>query len=295
LTLYGGIEGGGTKFVCAVGTGPEDIQIEKKFPTTSPEETLCKVVEFFKGVEGLSALGVACFGPLGLDPTSPKFGHILSTPKPGWTNIDVVGFLRSAIDIPVGFDTDVNGAALAEERWGAAKGFDPVLYMTIGTGIGGGLLVNGKLLHGLIHPEMGHLLIRHDWQSDPFKGTCPFHSDCFEGLASGLAIEARWGQKAEILSPDHPAWNLEAHYIALALESYICTISPQKIILGGGVAQQIHILPLVRKKVQEMLSGYIQSPNIIENISEYIVLPSLGNRSGVLGAIALAELAHKSE
>jgi fructokinase len=297
--LYGGIEGGGTKFVCAIGTGPDDIRAETRFPTTTPEETLGRAIAFFKNPplpsgegrgEGIAALGVACFGPLDPDPASPTFGRILPTPKPGWTNADVVGTLRSALGVPVGFDTDVNGAALAEARWGAAQGCDPALYLTIGTGIGGGALVNGKLLHGLLHPEMGHILIPHDREKDPFAGACPFHGDCFEGLAAGPAIEKRWGQKAETLPPDHPAWDLEAHYIALALANYVLTLSPQKIVIGGGVAQQAHMLPLIRQKMRAALNGYVQAPRIARDMDNYIVTPGLGARSGVLGALALAQM-----
>ena len=287
--LFGGIEGGGTKFVCAVGTGPDDVRAETRFPTTTPAETLGKAIEFFNQFDGLSAIGVACFGPLDPHPASPTYGQILPTPKPGWTNADIVGTLRSALALPIFFDTDVNGAALAEARWGAAQGCDPVLYLTIGTGIGGGALVNGKLLHGILHPEMGHIPLPRDPQLDPFPGVCPFHGDCFEGLAAGPALEKRWGQKAETLPPDHPAWDLEAHYIALALASYIYTLSPQKIIIGGGVIQQAHLLPLVRQKVQALLNNYVQSQLITQNIDTYIVPPGLGNRAGVLGAIALAE------
>jgi fructokinase len=289
--LFGGIEGGGTKFVCAVGTGPDDLRAETRFPTTMPEETLGRAIEFFKSQGQLAAIGVACFGPLDPTPTSPTYGHILPTPKPGWANADIVGALQAALNLPIGFDTDVNAAAMSESRWGAAQNCDPALYLTIGTGIGGGVMVNGKLLHGLIHPEMGHLPLPRDPVKDPFPGGCPFHGDCFEGLAAGPAIEKRWGQKAETLPPDHPAWDLEAHYIALALASYIYTLSPQKIIIGGGVAQQAHMLPLIRQKVQALLNGYVQSAHITQNIDEYIVLPGLGNRSGVLGALALAEAA----
>ena len=287
--LFGGIEGGGTKFVCAVGTSPDDVRAETRFPTTTPAETLGKAIEFFNQFDGLSAIGVACFGPLDPHLASPTYGQILPTPKPGWTNADIVGTLRSALALPIVFDTDVNGAALAEARWGAAQGCDPVLYLTIGTGIGGGALVNGKLLHGILHPEMGHIPLPRDPQLDPFPGVCPFHGDCFEGLAAGPALEKRWGQKAETLPPDHPAWDLEAHYIALALASYIYTLSPQKIIIGGGVIQQAHLLSLVRQKVQALLNNYVQSQLITQNIDTYIVLPGLGNRAGVLGAIALAE------
>lgn len=291
--LFGGIEGGGTKFVCAVGMDPQEIRAETRFATTSPQETLGKAIAFFceqqERFGRLAALGVASFGPLDPNPASPTYGRILPTPKPGWTNADVVGTLQAALNLPVGFDTDVNGAALAEARWGAGQGCDPVLYITIGTGVGGGALVNGRLLHGLIHPEMGHILLPRDPQRDPFGGICPFHGDCFEGLASGPALEKRWGQKAETLPPEHPAWELEAHYIALALCSYIVILSPQKIIIGGGVAGQEQMLPLVRQKVRAYLNGYVQSSQINQDIDSYIVLPGLGSRAGVMGAIALAE------
>ena len=295
--LYGGIEGGGTKFVCVVGSGPGDIRAETRFPTTTPRETLGQAIDFFhqqQAVHGrLDAIGLACFGPLDPDPTSPTYGRIQPTPKPGWTGADVVAPLVEAFGLPVGFDTDVNGAALAEARWGAARGCDPVLYLTIGTGIGGGVLVNGKLLHGLIHPEMGHIPMPHDRQRDPFPGSCPFHGDCFEGLANGPALHKRWGQPAETLPPDHPAWDLEATYIAYALAAYISVLSPQRIVLGGGVAQQSQMFPLIHAKVPQILNGYIHSPQILQHIAEYIVPPGLGGRAGVLGAIALAEQAYK--
>jgi fructokinase len=291
--LFGGIEGGGTKFVCAVGTSPDDICRESRIPTTTPEETLGQAIAFFKEAERefgrFSALGVACFGPLDPNPASPSFGHILPTPKPGWTGADIVGTLRSAFDLPIGFDTDVNGAALGEWTWGAAQGLDTFIYLTVGTGVGGGAMVNGKLLHGLLHPEMGHIMIPHDKERDPFEGACPFHKDCFEGLASGPALEKRWGQRAEMLPLDHPAWELEAHYVALALASYVTTLSPQRVIIGGGVGGREDLLPLIRKNVQTILNGYVQSRAIAENIDKYIVSPGLGSRSGMLGAIALAK------
>lgn len=293
VKLFGGIEGGGTKFNCAVGTSPDDIRREERFPTTTPDETLDKAIRFFKQAEAdfgkLSALGIACFGPLDPAPASSTFGFILPTTKPNWSNTNVVGALRSAFDIPIAFDTDVNGAALGERRWGAAQGLDTFVYLTIGTGVGGGGLVNGKLMHGLLHPEMGHIRLPHDKERDPFDGICPFHQDCFEGLASGPAIEKRWGQKAETLPQDHPAWDLEAHYIALALANFVVTLSPQRILIGGGVSTQDFLFPLIRQKVKETLNNYVQSSAVGDDIDAYIVPPALGTRSGMLGAIALAQ------
>jgi fructokinase len=295
MTLYGGIEGGGTKFICAVGTGPGDIRAETRFPTTTPQETLGLAIAFFKEQEKvfgrLSALGVATFGPIDPRPESPTYGQVLPTPKPGWAGADIVSTLKAAFGIPIGFDTDVNGAALAEWRWGAAQGCDPLIYLTIGTGIGGGLLINGSLVHGLLHPEMGHVLLPHDLEVDPFPGSCPFHGDCFEGLATGPAMEKRWGQKAETLPPDHPAWALEAHYISTALVDYIVTLSPQRIVLGGGVMQQPQLFPMIHRKVRTLLNGYLQSDMILEHIEDYIVSTGLGGKAGVLGAIALAQQA----
>ena len=291
--LYGGIEGGGTKFVCAVGTGPGDIRAEVRIQTTSPEETIAQAVDFFKQQEShfgkLASLGFACFGPLDPNPASPTYGHILPTPKPGWTNANVVGMLRSAFDIPIAFDTDVNGAALGEWRWGKGQGLNTFIYLTVGTGIGGGAYVEGKLLHGLIHPEMGHIPLPHDKTKDPFDGVCPFHGDCFEGLASGVAIEKRWGQRGGTLPLEHPAWDLEVEYISHALAAYAYTISPQRIIMGGGVGQLPHLLPRLQQRTRELINGYIKSPAILEDIENYIVHPGLGNRSGVLGALALAQ------
>jgi fructokinase len=280
--------------VCAVGTGPADLRAETRFPTTTPEETLGQAIDFFREQAGalgepLAALGVASFGPLDPNRASPTYGHITTTPKPGWAHADVVGPLKAALELPVAFDTDVNGAALGEHRWGAAQGLHTFVYLTIGTGLGGGAMVEGRLLHGLLHPEMGHVLLPHDWDEDPFPGTCPYHGDCFEGLAAGPALEARWGQPGETLPPDHPAWPLEAHYLALGLMSYVLTLSPQRIILGGGVMQQPHIFPLVRQELLELLNGYVQAPEILEGMDDYVVPPGLGNRAGVLGAIALAQ------
>jgi fructokinase len=295
MTLYGGIEAGGTKFVCAVGTGPDDIQAEVRFPTTQPAETIQQAIDFFqKQIEErgpLAAIGIASFGPLDPHPDSSAYGHITTTPKPGWANADLAGPIQRTFNVPTGFDTDVNGAALSEGRWGAAMGLDTFIYITIGTGIGGGAMVNGRLLHGLLHPEMGHIVLPHDWEKDPYEGKCPYHGDCFEGMAAGPAIEERWDTKGQNLPGDHPAWELEAHYIAQALRSFICTLSPQRIILGGGVMQQPQLFPLVRQKTLEALNGYVQSPTILHNIDAYIMPPALGNKAGVLGAFALGMMA----
>jgi fructokinase len=289
--LFGGIEGGGTKFVCALGSGPDDIRAETRISSTAPEETLAHVTRFFKEAEmqhgKLSALGIANFGPLDLHPGSKTYGQVLPTTKPEWSGFDLLGTLRNSFDIPIGIDNDVNGAALGEHLWGAAQGLDTFLYLTIGTGIGGGAFTEGKLLHGLVHPEMGHIPLPHDLSTDPFEGICNFHKDCFEGLASGPAMEARWSQPAEALPADHAAWDLEAQYIAHALTSYIYILSPQRIIIGGGVGSNPHLLKAVREQTQALMNGYLSSKAINDEIESYIVPPALGNRSGVLGAMAL--------
>jgi fructokinase len=290
--LYGGIEAGGTKFVCAVGTAPDDIRASTRFPTTTPDETLARAIAFFREQQRqmlLDAIGVGSFGPIDPNLSSATYGYITATPKAHWTNTDVVGVIRGALGVPIAFDTDVNVAALGEHRWGAAQGLDTFVYLTVGTGIGGGGMVNGHLLHGLLHPEMGHMRLPRDSQIDQFGGICPYHGDCWEGLASGPAIAARWGQHAETLPIDHAAWALEAHYLALALIDLICVLSPQRIIIGGGVMEQAHLFPLVRQKVQSLLNGYIQSPAIYTEIERYIVPPALGGQAGILGAIALAQ------
>jgi fructokinase len=294
MPLWGGIEAGGTKFVCAVGSGPDDLRAEVRFPTTTPEASIGRAIEFFQQQhekEPLAAVGIASFGPVDPNPDSPTFGYITATPKPGWAHTDFAGTIRRALGLPVGFDTDVNVAALGERRWGAAQGLDTFVYLTIGTGIGGGGMVNGRLIHGLVHPEMGHIRIPHDRERDPYAGACPYHGDCLEGLATGPALEARWGQRGETLPADHPAWELEAGYLALGLVSIICILSPERIIMGGGVMEQRQLFPLVRRRVRDLLNGYLQVPSILDQIDEYIVPPGLGSQAGVLGAIALAQQA----
>jgi fructokinase len=274
-----------------VGNGPEGIKAETRFPTTNPEETIGRATAFFRENSReipLAAIGVASFGPVDLDLESSTYGYITTTPKPGWANSNIVGTLRKSLNLPVAFDTDVNAAAYGEYCWGAARDLDPVVYVTIGTGIGGGIINSGRPLHGLVHPEIGHMLIPHDREIDPFPGVCPYHGDCFEGLASGPAIKKRWGQSGESIPEDHPAWELEAHHIALALMNVILSYSPRRIVLGGGVMQHNGLFPLVWEKVQQVLKGYVRAPQVTQQIEEYIVPPMLGNRAGVLGAIALA-------
>ncbi len=290
-TIYGGIEAGGTKWVCAIGSGPDHVITKTRFPTTTPTETLARAIAFFRDHQHLgplAAIGVGAFGPVDLDPRSPTYGYITSTPKQGWANTNVADTLRQALSVPINVDTDVNAAALGEYRWGAAQGCTIAVYLTIGTGIGGGAIAYERRLHGLVHPEMGHLRLPHDWQRDPFPGNCPYHGDCLEGLASGPALAKRWGQPAETLGADHPAWVLQAHYLALALVNLVCTLSPERIIVGGGVMNQLQLFPLVRAEVQQILNGYVQASEILEQIDRYIVPPALGGQAGILGAIALA-------
>ncbi|MGB8252263.1 MAG: ROK family protein [Anaerolineaceae bacterium] len=292
--LFGGIEGGGTKFVCAVGTSPEDIRAETRFLTTDPQATIQKTLDFFQQQMEehgtLAAVGVASFGPVDLRPGSPTYGYITTTPKPGWANVDILGPINRGLGVKTAFDMDVNAAALAEWRWGAGQGLDSLIYLTVGTGIGGGAVVGGRVVHGLVHPEMGHLLIPHDRAADAFVGCCPFHADCLEGLASGPALEIRWGRRAEDLPPDHPAWEMEAGYLAAGLVNLILALSPERIILGGGVMRQSQLFPMIRERVHQLLAGYVGSPAILGKIDEYIVPPVLGDRVGVLGAIAIAEM-----
>jgi fructokinase len=290
VSIFGAIEAGGSKFACAVGAGPDDLEVHS-IPTTSPQATMERAFAFFRLHSGLRAIGIGSFGPIDLQPASPTFGHITSTPKAAWRNFDLAGTVQRALDLPVAFDTDVNAAALAEGRWGGGQKLSDFLYLTVGTGIGGGAVVGGKVLHGLLHPEMGHIRVPHDWARDPCAGSCPFHGDCLEGLASGPAIKARWGVSGRELPDDHPAWVLEAHYLALGLANWICTLSPQRIILGGGVMEHASLFPRIRQQLTQLLNGYIQSASLTEQIEDYVVPPRLGNRSGVLGALVLAEQA----
>jgi len=292
--LVGGIEAGGTKFVCAVGAGPDDVRAEVRVPTTTPAETLGRVVAFFAGqaaVAPLAALGIASFGPIDLDPRSPTFGFVTTTPKAGWRGVDLAGPFRRALGVPVAVDTDVNAAALAEQRWGAGRGLATLVYVTVGTGIGGGVVVDGRPLHGLVHPEIGHVRVPHDRTRDPFSGVCPAHGDCWEGLAAAPALAARWGRAPESLPDDHPAWALQAHYLALGLANLVLTLSPERLVLGGGVMARAPLYPLVRAGISALLAGYLASPALNAGLGRYLVPPALGERAGVLGALLLAQRA----
>jgi fructokinase len=291
MVSVGGVELGGTKAVCVVGTGPDDVRAEARVPTTTPAETLGRIVDFFAdraATQPLAALGVASFGPLDLDPRSATFGFITTTPKQPWRQVDLVTALGRALGTTVALDTDVNAAALAEHRWGRGRGVETLVYVTVGTGIGGGVLVAGRPLHGLVHPEIGHVRVPHDRARDAFAGVCPHHGDCWEGLASAPALAARWGQPPESWPDDHPAWALEAEYLALGLANVVLTLSPQRIVLGGGVMARVGLLPLVRTRLRAVLAGYVKSRAVEEGIDDYLVAPALGERAGGLGALALA-------
>ena len=286
----GGVEGGGTKFKLLLGTGPDDILDEAGFPTTTPEETLGRVIEFFRRPRAdtkLVAVGFASFGPIDLNPASPTYGYITTTPKVGWSSTNVVGMLRSALDVPVGWDTDVTAAALGERRWGAGRDTENLVYLTVGTGIGGGAIVDGRPIHGLLHPEMGHLLLPR-LEGDTFPGVCPYHGDCLEGLASGPALHQRLGRPAEDIAPDDPVWEMEAYYLAAGLHNIGHVLSPQRIIVGGGVAGTAGLLQRVRKHVVQLNQGYLAHPALSREIDSYIMPPGLGSHSGALGALELA-------
>lgn len=292
MQLFGGIEAGGTKFVCIVANDAGQVLAEMRLPTTQPAETIQRLAEFFQPYSDsgdLAAIGIASFGPVDLTPDSATYGYITTTPKPGWTQFNICGEVRRLLDVPVAFDTDVNAAAFGEQFWQKGKETpDPLLYMTVGTGIGVGVIINGAPLHGLIHPEAGHGMIPHNREKDPFDGVCPYHGDCLEGLASGVSMAKRWGQSAETLPEGHPAWDLEAEYLALALLNFIYAYSPRRIVLGGGVPQHRGLIPAVCAKVIALNHGYISSPMVLDRIDEYILPPALGNRSGSLGAVAMA-------
>lgn len=301
--IVGGIEAGGTKFIVAVGSGPGGrLLAREQFPTgDDPAALMGRVIEWLaqagRNHGPLAAVGIASFGPVDLDPSSSTYGFITTTPKPGWQSADIVGPLRRAFPgLPVGFDTDVNGAALGESRWGAARGIEDFVYVTVGTGIGGGGMARGRLLHGLVHPEMGHISMP-TLEGDTFAGVCPYHGRCWEGLCSGPAIARRAGRPAETLEPDHPAWEITIRCMAHALATITCVLSPRRIILGGSVPKggrlgQDGFFRRLQQHVRGVLAGYVASPALEEaGIADFIVPPALGDDAGVCGAIALGQAA----
>ncbi len=281
----GALEAGGTKMVCAIGNENGEILKREVFPTTTPEETMPKMIAFFKAEE-IEALGIGCFGPISPARDSADYGYITSTPKLAWQNYNIVGEFEKALQCPVGFDTDVNAAALGEAAYGITKGLKNSIYITIGTGIGVGVLAEGKLLHGMMHPEAGHILL-HRHPADTYEGWCPFHKDCLEGLAAGPALEKRWGAKGDTLTDRAEVWEMESYYIAQACVNYCMILSPERIVLGGGVMKQPALLPLVREKFTELLAGYIRTKEVAD-VEHYIVGASLNDNQGVMGCIGLA-------
>ncbi len=286
-----GIEAGGTKFICVIGNEQGEVEDRLEIPTETPDITLARITDFLlqhHRQKPLEALGIGCFGPIDPLPHSPHYGCVTSTPKLAWKNCNVVKMIHAALPIPIGFDTDVNVALLGEMHWGHAAGLTDVIYLTVGTGIGGGVAVNGQLLHGVMHAEIGHLLIPHDRIKDPYAGCCPYHGDCLEGLASGPSLKARWQVNSALELPeDHVAWDLEAEYLGLAMVNYLLCFSPQKIILGGGVMKQQHLLAKIHQKTRQLMKGYLKNQSI-DHLEETIVLAKLGQDAGALGSLAFA-------
>jgi fructokinase len=288
--IFGAVEAGGTKFVVAIGNERGEILAHERFPTTDPGSTLAAASAFLRRGRtfgDLAAIGVGSFGPVELDKSSARYGFITKTPKPGWGGTDIAGTLAREFACPVGFDTDVNAAALAEHRWGAARDVDNLVYLTIGTGIGGGVIVNGTPIHGLMHPEIGHIYPRRHPLDLGFEGVCPFHRDCLEGVASGPAIAARSGASLQQLEATHVQWQIEADYLGQLCAQLVMTVSPQRIVMGGGVMTQVRLLPLIRDRMNHWLGGYIDRSEILAGADRYVVAPELGDRAGVLGALAL--------
>ncbi|MDO1605854.1 ROK family protein [Lactobacillus sp. YT155] len=281
--LLGGIEAGGTKFVCAVANKDLEIIEKKRIATTSPQETLKKVKNFFDSYK-ISALGVGAFGPITINKKSTDFGKIGSTPKKGWENFNIVEALQKNIKVPVYLSTDVNAAALGEKTLGAGKDKANCIYITVGTGIGAGVIVNNEIFSGMHHPEMGHIYIKR-LERDSYEGNCPYHKDCFEGIAAGPTVEARTGMKGQDLSDDNPVWEIISEYIAEGLVNYTLSFSPEIIILGGGVMGKKFLVGLIRQKFNELMNDYALTPKI----NDYIVPCALGNDSGILGSLILAQ------
>jgi fructokinase len=287
----GAIEAGGTKFVCGIGNEHGEIAERISFPTRGPEETMADVIAFFRDKQ-VEAFGIGSFGPIGLNPSQPDYGCFTTTPKPGWAGYPMLAEMGRHFSVPMRWDTDVNAAALGEATWGAAKGLGSCVYYTIGTGVGVGVYVEGKPVHGLVHPEGGHVLIRRH-PDDTFAGNCPYHGDCLEGMAAGPALERRWQIKGSDIPADHEAWTLEAYYIGQAVAGTILLLSPEKVILGGGVMHQRQLFPLIREEVRRALNGYVSAAAVQEGIDDYIIAPGLGDNAGLCGAVALGLMAIK--
>ena len=286
MKLYGSLEAGGTKMVCAIGDEQGNILERVSIPTLEPENTMPAIIEFFKN-KNISALGIGCFGPVDLDKKSATYGYITTTPKLAWKNYDIVGTCKKELGVPVGFDTDVNASALGEATWGCTKELDHSIYITVGTGIGAGVIIDGKPYHGMLHPEAGHIFLARHPQDPMEKGVCPYHELCLEGLASGPAIAARWGKPGAELADRKEVWELEAYYLAQAICSYIMILSPERIIVGGGVSHQEQMMPMIRAEVQRQMGGYIQAKGM-QDLDSYIVLPSLNDNQGIMGGLKLA-------
>lgn len=288
----GALEAGGTKMVCAIGNEKGEIFEKISIPTKTPETTMPEMIQWFKAKK-IEALGIGCFGPIDPDKDSPTYGYITSTPKLAWKDYNIVGAFEEQLCCPVGFDTDVNGSALGEVTFGQAKGKKNIVYLTVGTGIGAGVYAEGKLLHGMLHPEAGHILMRRR-EDDHYEGKCPYHKTCLEGLAAGPAIEERWGKKGIELQDRDEVWDLEAYYLAQALTDYILILAPQLIILGGGVMHQEQLFTRIRSYVKEMLNGYIKTKEL-EDIDHYIVPASLHDDQGIMGALELGRRAFEEK
>lgn len=286
MKYYGSLEAGGTKMVCAIGDEQGNILERVSIPTLAPENTMPAILDFFKN-KNISALGIGCFGPVDLDKKSPTYGCITTTPKLAWRNYDIVGVCEKELGVPVGFDTDVNGSALGEATWGCTKDLDNSIYITVGTGIGVGVIIDRKPYHGMLHPEGGHIFLARHPQDPMERGVCPYHELCLEGLASGPSIQARWGKPGVELADRKEVWELEAYYLAQAICSYIMILSPERIIVGGGVAHQEQMMPLIRAEVKRQMGGYIAAKGM-QDLDNYIVLPSLNDDQGILGALKLA-------
>jgi fructokinase len=294
MKLFGGIEAGGTKFVCAVGDEKGKIYDEITLPTKTPEETIQQIIDFFtqfSDYKKIAGYGIGCFGPIDTNKKSKTYGYITATPKKEWIDFNIVGALQSPLKKPMNFVTDVAAAAFGEYTWGEGQDLDHVIYMTVGTGIGAASIIQGKLLAGTGHQEVGHMLIPHDKNLDQFEGVCPYHGDCFEGLASGTSMKKRWNVESALHLPaNHQAWKLEADYIASGLMNCVLTLSPNRIILGGGVMRQMHLFPKIRERLEQKVNGYVH----LDDLETFIVSPGLSDRSGVMGAIALGQVAAES-